>query len=55
MFLTVQINGLAYLGPGGVANVAVTWLFVVLGWLVCVRRSLVPADLPAPSRHARVS
>jgi O-antigen ligase len=39
VFLTVHVNGIFFAGPGAAGNVAATWMFLVLGWLVCARRA----------------
>jgi O-antigen ligase len=38
LFLTIQVDGLFYAGPGGLANVGATWLFVTAAWVLVVRR-----------------
>jgi O-antigen ligase len=52
LFLTIQIDGLFYAGPGGVANVGATWLFVTAAWVVVVRREAAVLAEAATSRGA---
>jgi exopolysaccharide production protein ExoQ len=51
ILLTIHINGIFYAGPGAVANVAATWMFLVLGWSVRLRR-IVGATTPGPAERA---
>lgn len=39
IYLTIHVNGIFFAGPGGAGNVAATWMFLVLGWVICVRRA----------------
>jgi O-antigen ligase len=47
VFTAVQLDGLFYSGPGGIANVSATWTFVVLGGILANRR-VVPESAPTP-------
>lgn len=38
LLVVLLVNGMFTSGPGGVANVAATWLFLSAGWSVCLRR-----------------
>lgn len=38
VFIAVHVNGIFYFGPGAAGNVAATWMFMVAGWLLCLRR-----------------
>jgi exopolysaccharide production protein ExoQ len=47
IFTLIQVNGFFFAGPGAVSNVAATWTFISIGWLIVVQRTRPPAPLPA--------
>ncbi len=49
IFVLIQVNGVFFAGPGAVSNVASTWTFLSIGWLLVLRRTKPQA--PAPGRH----